>query len=65
MCGLVDFDALNTSITRLAGLSFAGMVTFAVSKAVSACRKQKTKADPRERKAPAGARRRVALADSR
>jgi len=65
MCGLVDFDALQTSITRLAGLSVAGIATYAVSKTVSICRRQKTKAEARERKAPAKARRRIALADSR
>jgi hypothetical protein len=65
MCGPVDFDALNTSITRLAGLSVAGIATYAVSKTVSIYRRQKTKAEARERKAPARARRRIALADSR
>ena len=65
MCGLVDFDALHTSITRLAGLSVAGITTYAVSKTVSICRREKAKAEARERKAPAEAPRKIALADSR
>jgi hypothetical protein len=65
MCGLVDFNALQTSVTRLAGLSVAGMAVYAVSKTVSFCRRQKTRARARERKAPAGVRRKIVLADSR
>jgi len=65
MCGLVDFDALHTSLTRLAGLSVAGITAYAVSKTVSICRRQKTKAAARERKAPAKGRGRIALAESR
>jgi hypothetical protein len=35
MCGLVDFDALRTSVIRLAGLSIAGITTYTVCKTVS------------------------------
>ena len=65
MCGLVDFDALHTSITRLAGLSVAGITTYTVSKTISMWRRLKVKARARGRKAPAEALRKTALAGSR
>jgi len=63
MCGLVDFQALNTSVTRLIGLSLAGIATYTARKAVCLWRRQKT--TPAEREVAAGAPRRIALADNR
>jgi len=50
MCGLVDFDALRTSISRLAGLSIAGLATYVVSKTVSLFREQRRRRGSRRDK---------------
>jgi len=63
MCGLVDFQALNTSATRLIGLSLVGIATYVVRSAVRLWQRQKT--TPAEQEVAAGAPRRIALADNR
>jgi hypothetical protein len=50
MCGLVDFDALRTSIIRLAGLWIVGIAAYVVSKTLSLfrqhCRRRGNRKDP-------------------
>lgn len=50
MCGPADFEALHTSIVRLAGLSAAGLITYAVCKTVSLSREFRSRREePAER----------------
>jgi hypothetical protein len=43
MCGLVDYQALQTSITRLALLTTLGAAAYALRKLASLCRARKQK----------------------
>jgi hypothetical protein len=47
MCGLVDFEALQTCITRLAALLVAGISGYAVCKAISFYRERNLKREKR------------------
>jgi hypothetical protein len=48
MCGLVDFEALQTCITRLAALLVAGISGYAVCKAISFYRERNLKRERQE-----------------
>lgn len=51
MCGPPDFAALETCIIRLAGLSAAGLGTYAVCQTASLCRKLGPKREKQEERA--------------
>ena len=50
MCGPADFEALQTSATRLVALWAAGITTYALCKAVSLYRERRLKRDNQEKR---------------
>ena len=54
MCGPADFEALQTCMTRLAGLSAAAIATYAACKAVSFYRKRNLERHDQQKKTTGG-----------
>jgi hypothetical protein len=64
MCGPADFEALQTSITRLLALWAAGIAAYAVRKALCFYRERRLKRHKQEQRAAAGALPRFAVQGS-